>query len=90
MITLENMDQQRCIDWIETQYEGQIIKKSFEEYRNDDGTLAYREGRYYLKGAIILHLHSDSFLDLVYSHSKPASIVSVLSAELSRFKSARD
>jgi hypothetical protein len=64
MITLDNIDQERGINWIEKRHKNEIIKKSLEQYKNDDGTLVYQEVWYFLKGDIILHFHSDTFLDI--------------------------
>ena len=90
MITLENIDQEQCIPWIERSYANEIIKKSLEEYRNDDGTLAYREVRYFLKDDIILHIHSDIFVDILFNDQRHKTKASKTAMDLARFVKTND
>jgi hypothetical protein len=85
MISLENIDQKRCIPWIDERYKIEIVKKSSEDYKNDDGALAYQEVRYYLKGDITLHFHSDIYLDILVYDKELKRMAADLVNDLVRF-----
>ena len=65
-ISLEIKNQEACISFIARVYSDDILETVHNKYKNDDGTLVYQEVKYFLQREIILHFHSDIFIDIEF------------------------
>lgn len=83
MITVENIDQKLCLKWIEKNLKDRIIKKSFHRFSDNP---IYEEVSYLISGNILIHVHSDIFIDILFFEEQQEKIAQEIADELERFK----
>ena len=83
MVTVKNIDQIRCLEWIEKNLKDRIKKKSYHKFSDDP---MYEEVTYLIDGNIIIQIHSNIFIDILFFDKQLENIVQEIEGELEKFK----
>lgn len=83
MLTIENIMQQHCLQWIEIHYKERIVRKAFHRFSDEP---LYEEVSYLLKEDILLHIHSDIFIDILFFDEQLEGVAQKIADELLKFR----